>query len=840
MEHDDRDRGGPHLGEPGQLFSEEAIALHAQFAQHGDFDVLAKAVGLYCAALATGPLEPASRARLLNNLTAALKVVFEHQEAIGAHPQGHPDYLFSLNKLADTIHTRFRHFGDLNFLAEVITLRRLALNLRPSGNSERSSSLDSLATALITRLEHTGDPDSLTEAIDLHRQALDLRPLGHPDRFCSLNNLAIALHTRFRQVGDIDLLTEEIDLFRQSLDLLPTGHPTRPALLNNIANVLKTRFQHLGDDKSLEEAIETHREVLKLRPPGHPARSNTLNNLANALKNQFQHLGDFGLLTEAIGLHREALDLRPPGHSDHSVSLDNLGSTLCLRFNQLGDVDSIREGTELHRQALRLRPPGHPARAISLSNLADALTTRYEQLRDVDSLTEAVELLREAQDIYPLGHPNRPSSLSKLAAVLCYRFEQHRDMNLLEEAIELRRCALALCPQSHIARPAALASLGRALSARFEERHDVRDLDEEMSLAREGLQSCVRGHPMRQHFLFALGTCMLQTDTYVFDFENGIHHILEALRDITSPARQSLSEAVHVLHTVQAAFLCMTDRASISELSGSGYDRMVLHVYALVIRLMPRVASFGLDRLQRLRELSQAYTVSRDAAAHAIRTGHTTEAVEMLEEGRSVFWAQVLRLRTDLDLLPTQDADELRRLFRTLESGSRCDDSLNTVLRDRHIEEHRRMGDVAEALVAEIRSRPGMSRFMQPPTFSTLVQGLPEAGFVVLLVASELGYHALVINRAAGASTQPKSITLAPPQGGFFSEAVRETMPRDGGSGDHLSRNPYTSRAFGVSKKNNQSREPIDATLEQLWISIVKPIIDVLGLEVCYCDSWRA
>jgi hypothetical protein len=120
-----------------------------------------------------------------------------------------------------------------------------------------------------------------------------------------------------------------------------------------------------------------------------------------------------------------------------------------------------------------------------------------------------------------------------------------------------------------------------------------------------------------------------------------------------------------------------------------------------------------------------------------------------------------------------------------------------------------------------------MSRFLLPPAFSSLVQSLPESGFVVLLVASDLGHRALVLNRAHGVVA---SLGIVPPEGGFFSEAVRVSLPRDGGP-DTEDKNVI--RLMGTSgRAKRMPKDPLDQTLAQLWTLIVKPVVDKLNLQV--------
>jgi tetratricopeptide (TPR) repeat protein len=627
------------------------------------------------------------------------------------------------------------------------------------------------------------------------------------------------MQNQSERLDDLDMLENA----RQALGMCQVDHPDRPKVLDDLAFACQTRLETVGDLESLAEVVVLRRQALDLRPPGHPDRFVSLNNLANALQAQFQQLGDSDVLAEALDLHRQALNLRPPGHPDRFASLNNLANALQARFQQLGDSDSLAEALDLHRQALNLRPPGHHDRFVSLNNLANALPARFQQLGDTDSLAEALDLHRQALDLRPAGHRDRSASLNNLANALHTQFERLGDSDSLDEALDLHRQALELRPYPHPDRPSSLTNLGIALEARFAKQSLAPDLDEALEIAREGLRSCAPGHPMRVRFLFMIAKCLLQPGSRVFDFENGIHHISEGLRNRSSPASQTLRHTIHILPTVEAAMQFSAESASGVNMSQLDRHDVVLQVYVLVLELLPRAASFGLDHIGRLNALSGAETISRDAAALAVLAGRTTEAVELLEEGRGVFWLQAFRLRSaDLDLVPDQDAQELRRLSKALEAGGTHDCSMSAAQRERHVEERRRLSAAAESLLEDIRTRPAMSRFLLPPAFDLLVQSLPETGFVVMLVASALGHYALVLNRAAA---EVKHVTLATPPGGGFSRTFRAALPRDGGQ------EPASPEDIDIA--HSMSRDLCEEMLAQLWTLVVKPVVGLLKLKVC-------
>jgi tetratricopeptide (TPR) repeat protein len=825
----------------GQLGS----ALDVCYKHQRDVNSLAEAVVWHRGALQLCPLEYPQRCRFINSLAAALMTQFEqlgnmdsfvetivlHRQALELRPVGHPHRPCSLNNLAAMLGERFKQLGELDLLTETIDLRRQVLDLRPLGHPSHLSSLNNLAVALMTRFEKVDDMDSFAEALALHRQALDLHPVGHSDRSTSLNNLANALARRYEHLGEVDSLAETLDLHRQALDLRPPGHPNRSISLYSLASALVIRFRQFGELDSLQEAVDLHRQALDLRPLGHCQRSASLHNLATTLTTRFRRLGDIDSLEEALILLRQALDLRPVGHPHRPCSLTSLANVLVTRFEQLGGLCSLAEAIDMRRQVLDIRPQGHPGRSSSLNNLAMSLVTRFEQLGDLCSLGEAIDLHRQAVNLCPLRSPDRARSLHNLAIALICQFEQSGGLNLLTEAIDLHRQDLDLLPLGHCERPDSLCGLTYALSKRYEQLGDLNSLSEAFLLHRQALHLCRPGHPNRFHFLSGIAGCMLQKVPHTFDFIGGIRHIREALQENVTPVRIRLRNMTSLLRTVETAYQSMTGG------TGSDYDDMVLQMYMLTIRLLPRAASFGHDHITRLQELSLDESLSRNAAARAIIMKREEEAVEMLEEGRGVFWAQAVRLRgIQLDLLPPEDAQELKGLLQNLEAGSVRDDTLTLVQQDRQAGKRRLQSEAADAIIADIRSRPGMERFLMPPAFNSLAQSLP-VGFVILLNISELGQHALIMD---GSTKSVSSVSLKLPvrMSGSKLRAVQQKSSRDAASTEV----DVSNAEFPVTVKQGEEprasgvRERVIRTFEDsladLWSFIVKPIIDVLQLKV--------
>jgi tetratricopeptide (TPR) repeat protein len=708
------------------------------------------------------------------NIMEAVISIFE--EVLRLRPVGHERRIEAVGDLGNALFW-FCYSNEANPSrpAQCVDLLREALRLCPPGDPSRDQSLHNLARALFF-LGYDRQPDRfeiLAEAILMNREALQLRPPGHHQRGASLNNLAAALERSFRNCGDLDLLSESIDMYREALHLQPFGQPGHDISLNNLGSALQSSFQYQGRPETLAEAIRVGREVLQLRPVGHPMRGTSLSNLGDALRLSFTSNGIPGLLSESICLHQEAVHLVPSTHSDRGLVLSNLAQGLMASFRHHHDQSVLEEAITILRQAIRL-PSGGEIYSDMLNELAAALITSFDEHKKHDHLHESLSLHREALQSRPPGHCRRMESLQRLGRLLC-----RSECQSWTEALALYREALAVCPP---------------------------------------------GFPLRAEVLSDTSRCFLDPGSPFFDLSQGVAHLSEAYSDNFCPAIRRLRSAIFDLPRVESAYIEAVkgfDSSSLQRFSIS-----ILNLYAQVIGLLPRGANFGLDHSTRLQAVSGLDAIARDAAARAVFLGRNNQALEMLEEGRGVFWAQALRLRTSaFDDVPHEDSQELQRLLRLLDFSTRRVESSDqsTAQREHEMERRRQLNEEAEAVILKIRGYAGLDRFLLPPAFDALVGALPD-GLVVLVNASRLGYHALLLHRNIGMA---QGLQLQPPPTGFDSAALKSHLPRDLGlsmrEGDH--------RAM---RKDSGQGGSFMNVLTVLWTTIVQPVITQLGIQVSH------
>ena len=648
----DLDRQALELCPPAhymRFLSLTCLALHLvrRFNEHGAAEDREEAIILLREGLDLCSVGNPARSMYLNTLAAGLisryeslgamedieEVIVLERKRLDLHTQGDPDRLASLNNLAAHLFSRYQQLKRIEDINEVIVLDREALDLCPHGHPDRSTSLSTLAIHLFARYKQLGAMDDLHAAIDLRREVLDLRPQGHPHRSMSLNDLAGYLISRYQQLRAMDDLNESLVLNREALGLRPQGHPDRSISLNNLAADLSTRYQQLGEIEDLEEAIVLSREALILFPPGHPDRSTSLENLAAHLSMRNMQLGAMEDLDEAILLHREAYDLRPQGHPDRSISLNNLAAALSARCKRLWTIQDLEEAIVLSREGLDLSGPD---RTMSLTNLALHLHTRYNQLGAIGDLEEAIGLDREALSLQSEGHPDRSKYLNNLARHLFSRYEQLGEMQDLSEAIMLNREALDLLPQGDLLRITCLDDLAVNLSTRSQQLEAMEDIDEAIVLGRDALAICPRSHRKRSERLYNFAGYLFNRFSQSgqsHDKEElfGLYHGLVELPQITSSYDLRTAETwVRVAEDFQHPTLLLA------------YETC----FRLLVQYLATLPSLS---QQPIIPNNFTSSLAADAFSACLRMGTPTRAVELLEQGRCVFWNQITRLRSPLD-----------------------------------------------------------------------------------------------------------------------------------------------------------------------------------------------
>lgn len=494
-----------------------------------------------------------------------------------------------------------------------------------------------------------------------------------------------------------------------------------------------------------------------------------LHSKADSLFAKFEQSGEAGYIDQAIILDYEALELCPPGHPKRFVSLTRLAVHLSDRYDRLGSILDLDTAIMLNREALDLRPTGHPDYTKSLNTLATHLFTRYCQLGDMVNLDEAIVINRVALDLYPLGHPERSTSLNNIAICISIRYEELGAISDIHEVIVLCRELLSLRPPEHPLRSSSLSNLAIHLFTRYNQL--------------EAIELRSPGHPDRTQTLNNLARLLLTQFTRLdqLDDKEELFSLYAQLVDV--PQMVTLAD----LYATQAWIFQ-------AELFN---HPTTLLAYETALRLLIQdLATFPFL-------LGHLKTLAVDAFSACLRRRAPVRAVELLEQGRGVFWNQLIRLCSPLDeVAASGKAGKLLAIeFRRLTSLIRI--TLDSPITDQ-LERECRLNLELQKVVTSIRALPGLSRFLLPPLFSDLQRAASE-GPVIIVNASMYSCDALVISD----DQDPVHIPLSITQDGV--RCLSSTLCT------------LTVRA----KRLNVTRH-LGVALRQLWDDVVSPIVDFL------------
>jgi CHAT domain-containing protein/tetratricopeptide (TPR) repeat protein len=663
----------------------------------------------------------------------------------------------ALLALAGILFSRFRITAELAAIDEALALSRDAAAITPQDDPAFPVILTRIAEVLYARFIVTGEPGEIDEAIELISTAVSLIPPGHPELGAMLNNLANALLMRFTLRTDAADVDRSVDLLRQSAAITAPSSPQRPTIIAALATALRTRFHVSGNLADLDEAVTSARSAVAGVPQGDVSRAAVLSALGAALQERFAATDMISDLDEAIRVARNAASDLPDGHADRPAVLANLAGVLHLRFGRTGQPADLDEASAAAQAAVASCPPRSPYRPTCLVVLADQYFSRYLLGGNGDDIARAISAVREAVDLVPSGSPDRAAVLLSLAEMLHAEF-RHADLpERLEEGISVARAALDAAPSEAPIRARAASGLADLLRDRYARDRVASTAAEAIDLWRS-----------------AVGIA-------------------------TGPASVRLSAAVS-----WAQFAVSLDDW-----------RSALAGYQAAVGLLPLASWRGATAEERASVLGRYAELGRDAAACAIQAGQPERALELLEQGRGIFWNHALEAQADLarlrDVAP-ELAERLDAIRRRLDAAERVlPDPVPGVPQPpqaRTADERYSLARDWDQLVASVRAIRGFASFLQAPSFNDLLAAARD-GPVVVVNVSRIRCDALLLT-SYGLRVHPLRVDY-------------ETVARVVEDYSQVWRDPG---ARPNAERNTRAEE----VLNWLWLQIVQPVLAELGL----------
>jgi tetratricopeptide (TPR) repeat protein len=608
--------------------------------------------------------------------------------ALRAFPSEDPAHLFNRGVILSAY---FQETGQRPAIDQALTFFRAAASRMPPSHPRNGMVFTGLVACRITRFDAFGDPQDLAEAVSWADRAVSATPPGHADRPDVLTKHGLAYLTRHERFGDRADLEEAIRSCTEAAGQAD-GHPRGADLLSNAALPYRARFNLTGAEADLAELIKYAEAAVRATDPDDPGIAHSLGNLATAYQIRFTRFADPADLGRALGYWQRA-EQASTSRLDHPVMLSALGLAFRMRYEQTGAGADLDQAIRYGEQSVEEAPEANAAYPGVLSNCSVSYKLRFERFQDRADLDRALRYAQRAVVVMPDGHPQRAKYLGALAGIYYALFQETRDASYLDEAIRSGREGLESGTRLQTERGMALSDLGLMYRVRYEQNASPADLDLAIRYGREAIEATPAGHPER-----ALRLCNLS-------LSYGARYELSGARQDLDRALEHGTAAVDatpVDHRARAMFLnglARTHRARFKRGVPGALDEAIgcwraaarssvapaserlqaaiawgmacealadpapaAEGFAEAVRLLPLLAWRGLARSLREKHLADVGGLVADAAGWAIEAGNLENALELLEQGRSVLWSQSLQLRTDLTLLRLADAGLAARL----------------------------------------------------------------------------------------------------------------------------------------------------------------------------------
>ncbi|MEU3615666.1 CHAT domain-containing protein [Streptomyces sp. NPDC006872] len=807
---------GVYLYELGRVLRQ----LHHRTGERGQLD---EAAGLLTRCVALPPAMPGERATELGGLAEVLGELYdigrepEHllqavaaqRRALSETPPGSPERVSRQVNLASFLSSWYDRTRERAALDEAVEILRSARDeMLGNGGAQPWESAFNLAACLVDRFRLDGGLAELDEAVMLLRHVLETEPsLDDFSRLMVTLRAADLSVERGEFSGQVHWVDWAVRALQESVRTLPRDDLNRGVPLLELGRAHASRYGLTDDPADLESAIARLRAALDVFGADEGSAENATaaaSVLAVQLARRHERTGDAADLDQAIELQRDAVGHACPDSLNLAALHGSLGQNLLQRFVDRHDLGDLDRCVDHLQRALAVLPPHSSNFPVLLSSLSSAQRARYEHTGHRPHLHEAVETQRAAVAACPPGGSQRRFLLGGLALLLRLRHDAEGVGTAdLDEAVGLLRQVLALWPGDSGNGRITLLELAEALRSRAEARGDDADLAECV----EVLRTLVAGYPADHPAQISPRTALAEALHELF-LATGDERLLAEAFDV---ARASVEVRTAPVGERLSA------RGTLGQVCGTRHDwEAARHWLTEAVRLLPRLAARDLDRTDQQYVLAREHGLAAEAAAYALEAGHPEQALEVLEHGRGVLLGRLLRSReTDVARLRERApalADRFVRL-RDMEDPAPSGGDTYSAARERQFAERMWTREAEwDALLAEIRSLPGMADFLRPPAAQEILRQAGAGPVVVINVS--IRCDALIV--ADGALDVVRLETTA--------EEVRDRV-----AGFLAAVGAPADRSEGLDERLAR-QETVAQTLEWLWDTITGPVLERLDL----------
>ncbi|MFF3726564.1 CHAT domain-containing protein [Streptomyces erythrochromogenes] len=423
-----------------------------------------------------------------------------------------------------------------------------------------------------------------------------------------------------------------LDELIDSLEAVEDTDPGYGLAQHHLQLALAIRYRTRGAAADLERKLELATALVEWVPHDHLAHYLALAHRLFTLLMVYEKEGHREYLDEVISTGQRVLKADLPEPALRMMVTDCVSAALVNRFKQAGAHEDLDLGILLLRELCRSEAAA-PDRPQYFSKLGLALLFRYEMSGDDAHLYEAVRYCRRGVRTAPDAYPERPAMLSNVGLVLVHAGRLNEGTRtgraMLLEALDASRASVAEAPSGHPALPDLMNHLVGVLMTAGQLLSRVDLLDEAMSTAALIERKLPPGHPTRSACLTNQGTAARMRYDLTGD---------------AADAERAVAAFRKAVGTTSGRPWARLDAAQKWGLMEAGRGRWdsALEGYRAAVDGLARLAHRELDRADQERQLARrAWAgVAADAAATALNAGRPELAVELLERGRAVVWAQ--------------------------------------------------------------------------------------------------------------------------------------------------------------------------------------------------------
>jgi tetratricopeptide (TPR) repeat protein len=520
------------------------------------------------------------------------------------------------------------------------------------------------------------------------------RPVDSLEEFNSLQSQGNGFFDEFQKTGELEVLNRAIKYREQSIEVYLEDSIERTYSLQSLGYAYTSRFQRTGRISDVEQAIQYFHQSLNAKHPDYLGKARLLLNLGICYACRFQTNALLHDLYQSISYYEQSLEtwnMEPDYPEERSKCLQCLANAVRDLYQRTNKIDDLDQSLNYARQSLKASPDS-PERGRSLLELGIGLGTRFLKTGNAIDLEQSPEyyhqsfeaqsdLLESARGLYWLGYGYST---------------QHRftgKAHYLEQSIQYYQQSLDIWPMDHPGRGFTSLALGLEFQNRFHFEYSLVD----RTKSNENFESALFSQNSPSSVRIRAGLELVKSLSKEEQWDSAVHvvdEILELFPDLTVPTQTRDDMQV-----------------SLQQLSG----------------------------------------ISSIAASVFLKAGKPAiEALEVLERGRGIIASLTMDTRSDISVLKEKHPNlwsrytECQQKLSTVNTDAGS--SLGTNLEEFYVIKNKRRQDLfgtLENLRKEVRSHPGLERFLLPLTESQILD-LAQAGPIVCYNMSEISSDAII------------------------------------------------------------------------------------------------